>query len=422
MTIKQNGGVFGRNPTFNDVDVEGDLTVSGVVNINEINIIGNVDVTGTVTADGLTVDGGTIKLDGNYPVGTGNVALGNAALGSGSLSGGNNVALGYQAGYANETGQYNTFLGYKSGLNNVTSSSSTYVGTFAGELGTGLFNTYVGDSSGYAITAGTRNTIIGRYSGNQGGLDIRTSSNNIVLSDGDGNPRVYVNSAGDMSLGSDISSNLGYLLKLVADGTVQLINRTGSDGVSILFQNDGSDVGSVSVSGSSTAYNTSSDYRLKTDAQPMIGASERVQALKPINFAWKVDGSRVDGFLAHEAQSVVPECATGTKDAMRDEEYEVAPAVYEDIITPAIEAVAEVPAVYDADGVLISEMVPAVEAEAERTEQRLVTEAVMGTRSVPDYQGIDQSKLVPLLTAALQEALTAITDLKARVTALEGAV
>jgi hypothetical protein len=73
---------------------------------------------------------------------------------------------------------------------------------------------------------------------------------------------------------------------------------------------------------------------------------------------------------------VVPEAATGTKDAMRDEEYEVTPAT-----------------------------------EAE--------EAVKGTRSVPDMQGIDQSKLVPLLTAALQEALAEITALKSRVTALE---
>ena len=69
-----------------------------------------------------------------------------------------------------------------------------------------------------------------------------------------------------------------------------------------------------------------------------------------------------------------------------------------------------IPAVLDDEG---------NELEAERTEQQLVTEAVMGTRSVPDYQGIDQSKLVPLLTAALQEALTEISDLKARVTALE---
>jgi hypothetical protein len=72
---------------------------------------------------------------------------------------------------------------------------------------------------------------------------------------------------------------------------------------------------------------------------------------------------------------------------MRDEQYEVTAAVYEDII---------IAAVLDEEG---------NELAAERTEQRLVTEAVMGTRSVPDMQGIDQSKLVPLLTAALQEAL-----------------
>jgi hypothetical protein len=133
---------------------------------------------------------------------------------------------------------------------------------------------------------------------------------------------------------------------------------------------------------SSTAYNTSSDYRLKTDAQPMTGASARVLALKPVNFEWISSGERVDGFLAHEAQEVVPEAVHGTKDAMRDEEYEVTAAVL------------------DADG-------------------RVVTEAVMGTRSVPDMQGIDQSKLVPLLTAALQEALTKIASMETRLASLE---
>ena len=199
------------------------------------------------------------------------------------------------------------------------------------------------------------------------------------------------------------------------------LKRTDANSTMQVFQNTGgATVGSISVSAWSTAYNTSSDYRLKEAWVPMSGASERVQALKPVNFAWKLDGSRVDGFLAHELQEVVPEAATGTKDAMMDEEYEVTPAVHEDIIIPAIEAVAEVPAVYDADGTLVSEMVPAVEAEAERTEQQLVSEAVMGTRSVPDMQGIDQSKLVPLLTAALQEALTRIDAMEARLVALEG--
>jgi len=135
-------------------------------------------------------------------------------------------------------------------------------------------------------------------------------------------------------------------------------------------------VGSIKTSSSTTSYNTSSDYRLKTDAQPMTGATARLKALKPVNFEWIADGTRVDGFLAHEAQAVVPECVSGEKDAMQDQEYEVTPAVLDE-------------------------------------EGNTVEEAVMGTRSVPDYQGIDQSKLVPLLVATIQE-------LEARITQLEG--
>jgi hypothetical protein len=240
----------------------------------------------------------------------------------------------------------------------------------------------------------------------------------VMRIDASGNVLVAKTAATGATVGVELRAT-GQLIATASGTYPAYINRLGTDGAAVTFAKTDTVVGTISVTGSATAYNTSSDYRLKEAWVPMTGASERVQALKPINFAWKADGSRVDGFLAHEAQAVVPECVTGTKDAMMDEEYEVTPAVYEDIITPAIEAVAEVPAVYDVDGVLVSEMVPAVEAEAERTEQRLVTEAVMGTRSVPDMQGIDQSKLVPLLTAALQEALTAITDLKARVAALE---
>ena len=121
----------------------------------------------------------------------------------------------------------------------------------------------------------------------------------------------------------------------------------------------------------------------------MTGSIDRVKALKPSRFNFIVDADNtVDGFLAHEAQTVVPECVTGTKDAMRDEEYEVTAAVEE---------------VRDEDDNITTEAV----------------EAVMGTRSVPDMQGIDQAKLVPLLTAALQEAITKIESLEARLSALE---
>ena len=105
------------------------------------------------------------------------------------------TAIGYKAGTANTSGAYNTFVGKDAGLSNTTSSYSTYMGEYSGRSTTGEKNTFYGQSSGTFVTTGTKNTILGRYNGNQGGLDIRTSSNNIVLSDGDGNPRLYYTTA-----------------------------------------------------------------------------------------------------------------------------------------------------------------------------------------------------------------------------------
>jgi len=260
--------------------------------------------------------------------------------------------------------------------------------------------------------------------------------------DSSGNLLVGKTSSNGTTVGGEIrATGLGLF---TASGTNSLqVRRLLNDGDSVEFYKDTGKVGSISVSGSSTAYNTSSDYRLKTDAQPMTGASDRVLALNPVNFKWIADGTRVDGFLAHEAQAVVPEAVTGTKDAMMDEEYQVSAATG-DIYTAGSEAgfnelsaaIEASPAYYDVDGNIIKaeviakaavhEAYDAVEevihsADVEQPETledgkqwRETTPAVMGTRSVPDIQGIDQSKLVPLLVASLQEAL-------ARITALENA-
>jgi hypothetical protein len=271
---------------------------------------------------------------------------------------------------------------------------------------------HTGGSNGYIQASGTDNAYL-RVSGasiNEKHLDFYSGTTkqfevfldggqNFIFRKQSGNEeRMRIDASGNLLVGKITTSStvagivLGSNDKITATrngGPCSAFVRTGSDGSVIDIQNDNSTVGSISVSGSSTSFNTSSDYRLKTDAQPMTGASARVQALNPVNFEWIADGTRVDGFLAHEAQAVVPEAVTGTKDAMRDEEYEV---------TPAVEAT------YDDEG---NELTAAVDA-------------VMGTRSVPDYQGIDQSKLVPLLTAALQEALTKIDNLETRLSALEG--
>jgi hypothetical protein len=234
----------------------------------------------------------------------------------------------------------------------------------------------------------------GRIYGNGAGLTYDAFSTTYHAFNTNSAERMRIDSSGRLFLNQTAQfGNTPQRMGLKFDGDTEYgisLATTSDTGSAINFANAaGTQIGRISVSASATGYITSSDYRLKTDVQPMSGASDRVLALKPVNFAWIVSGDRVDGFLAHETQEVVPEAIDGTKDAMCDEEYEVTAAIA---------------ATYDEDG---NELTAAVEA-------------VMGTRSVPYYQGIDQSKLVPLLTAALQEALTKIADMEIRLSALEG--
>jgi hypothetical protein len=260
-----------------------------------------------------------------------------------------------------------------------TATGIDVTGTVAASNGTAALPafTFVGDTNNGMFKAG--NDEIG----------FSTSSAEAMRIDGWGNLLVgTTSSTGNEAIAQfkrTINGASGYfeVLNSIAgvQNAVDIVSATNAAFTPIRFWVNGYGttlVGSITATTSSVSYNTSSDYRLKTDAQPMVGASDRVLALKPVNFAWISDGSRVDGFLAHEAQEVVPEAVHGTKDGMED--YEITPAVLDD------------------DG-------------------NVTTEAVMGTR--PVMQGIDQSKLVPLLTAALQEALNKIEAMETRLAALE---
>jgi hypothetical protein len=148
----------------------------------------------------------------NYNTAVGRLALtattagvANTSVGSDSASanttGSYNVSVGMQSLTSNTTASYNTAVGYQAGYNS-TGGSSTFVGYSAGSgVTTGTQNNFFGTASGYLVTSGNKNTIIGQYSGNQGGLDIRTSSNYIVLSDGDGNPRQIIDNNGNVGIG-----------------------------------------------------------------------------------------------------------------------------------------------------------------------------------------------------------------------------
>ena len=160
-----------------------------------------------------------------------------------------------------------------------------------------------------------------------------------------------------------------------------VFNKNSTAGGFFVFQFNGTGVGSITTSGTATAYNTSSDYRLKEDPRPVENALARLLSVPVWNFAWRATGARTDGFYAHELAEVVPCAVTGDKDEMQMVDVVVEP-----------ERVTEV---LDAHGAPV------------------VIPAVIEQREVPKYQGIDQAKLVPLLVAAVQELAARVAELEA---------
>jgi hypothetical protein len=183
-----------------------------------------------------------------------------------------------------------------------------------------------------------------------------------TTADGASSPteRMVIKNDGDILFGNAItngSGGVGLTLQRASGLPYFLSNTSSTSRTHYYFQYNGTTVGTIATTTTATAYNTSSDYRLKENVVPLTGAADRLNQLQVHRFNFIADpDTTVDGFIAHEAQAVVPECVTGTKDEVDD------------------------------DG-------------------------------NPIYQGIDQSKLVPLLTAALQEALAKIETLEARLTA-----
>ena len=127
-----------------------------------------------------------------------------------------------------------------------------------------------------------------------------------------GSEKMRIDSSGNLSIGS--TANVGYRLKVEGAGTVQLNNRTGSNGAVFAAAKDGTIVGSITVTSSATAFNTSSDYRLKEDLKDFEGL-DLVSKIPVYDFKWKTDEKRSYGVMAHELQEVLSDAVNGEKDA-----------------------------------------------------------------------------------------------------------
>jgi hypothetical protein len=135
-------------------------------------------------------------------------------------------------------------------------------------------------------------------------------------------------------------------------------NAAGTNYALVFDDGDGTRQGEITFSGGTTTYGTSSDYRLKENIQPIENALDRLAQLKPVKWNWKRNGLESEGFVAHELQEVVPIAVAGEKDAVNE-------------------------------------------------------------NGDPVYQSVGAANVVPLLTKALQEAMTRIEQLEAKVAALE---
>jgi len=128
-------------------------------------------------------------------------------------------------------------------------------------------------------------------------------------------------------------------------GGIDLVADSTSAFTAIHFRNPNGIVGSIYTNGSATTYATSSDYRLKHSATPMTTGLETISALKPVTYKWNVDDSNGEGFIAHELQEVIPFAVTGEKDAL-DEEGNIKPqgVDYSKIVVHLVAAIQELSA------------------------------------------------------------------------------
>ena len=280
--------------------------------------------------------------------------------------------------------------------------------------GTSSLTTIAGNATVSGSTLKIVDTELSEVSDNFS-INIQSGNNDFLVKSGGTTFAAFKGQSGNLLVGATSVFGASRATIQCASGdqalSLKTEKTTGSEAILLFADGDNDTCGNITINTGSqqAALANGSDYRLKTDVQPMTGASTRVQALNPVNFEWLSDGSRIDGFLAHEAQAVVPDAVFGTHNATKTLTNVVISSSNR-VLSENIEQsdwTAGKSATTDEDGNAVAAIYPSNSTWA-------------AEHVVPEMQMMDHTKMIPLLVASLQEALTRIETLEAKVAVLEG--
>jgi hypothetical protein len=230
-------------------------------------------------------------------------------------------------------GSSNTLVGHQAG----------YTMNPTGSVAVNTINTFIGYGAGYSVTTGFYNTILGGYNGNQGGLDIRTGFNYIVLSDGAGNPCGVRSTNDGWYFGTATTTNSGGITlfgQATSGGGPFIAGNTGvwssTSNQWIIGSNStikggttyntltcvaGGTSGGVNLTSGATSWTSASDSRLKNVTGTYTTALADIAQIQAVKFTWKDDTTNKPqvGVLAQSVQNVVPEAIDNIRHSKEDE-------------------------------------------------------------------------------------------------------
>lgn len=184
-----------------------------------------------------------------------------------------------------------------------------------------FYSIYNSAASRYGYLQGTSGALV---------LSAETASSNTLVFNTNGSERARMDSSGNLLVGQSSWSWSNNGTQILSTGRIWNVSNTdynmelgGSTTARMRFYTSdggsGTTVGSITVTTGATAYNTTSDYRMKENVQPMVAALQTITALRPVTYEWKMDKSKGEGFIAHELAEVIPLAVTGEKDAVNED-------------------------------------------------------------------------------------------------------